>query len=264
MIHFFRRIRRKLLNQERVGKYLIYAVGEILLVVIGILIALQVNNWNQERISRDKEKVYLKEIRASLEKDLADQNRVFDFNGKKIALILQIISEMGKDKSKTEHMLYLFGLLNKEPEGSLVNYDVFIPNRAAFDNMLSSENIGIVQDDELRSKLSEYYRGEIVDTGTQERVKQIVRKFSDLITRLGVNKESMRAMMNMETNYPSAEEMDPINGPEIMGQIFLMMKNVESQNVWLEEVQENTQFLIQNIDQYLGQLTTTIPVNPNT
>lgn len=253
MIHFFRRIRRKLLNQERVGKYLLYAVGEILLVVIGILIALQVNNWNQERISRDKEKVYLKEIRASLEKDLADQNRVFHFNQKKMELIFQIVSEMGKEKSKTEHMLYLFGILNQEPEGSLVNYEVFVPNRAAFDNMLSSENIGIIQDNQIRSKLSEYYRGEIVDTGTQERVKQIVRKFSDLITRLGVNKESMRMMMNMETSYPSAEDLEPINSPEIMGQIFLMMKNVESQNVWLEEVQTNTEELILSIDGYLDE-----------
>ena len=251
MIHFFRRIRRKLLNQERVGKYLLYAVGEILLVVIGILIALQVNNWNQERISRDKEKVYLKEIRASLEMDLADQNRVFHFNQKKMELIFQIVSEMGKEKSKTEHMLYLFGILNQEPEGSLVNYEVFVPNRAAFDNMLSSENIGIIQDNQIRSRLSEYYRGEIVDTGTQERVKQIVRKFSDLITRLGVNKESMRMMMNMETSYPSAEDLEPINSPEIMGQIFLMMKNVESQNLFLEEIQQNTNDIIQSIDRYM-------------
>jgi hypothetical protein len=253
MIHFFRRIRQGLINRERVGKYLLYAIGEILLVVIGILIALQVNNWNQQRISQNKEKLYLQEIRASMEMDLADQNRVFNFNQKKIELILQIVSEMGKDKSKTEHMLYLFGLLNQEPEGSLVNYDVFIPNRAAFDNMLSSENIGIIQDDQLRSKLSEYYRGEIVDTGTQERVKQIVRKFSDLIVRLGVNKESMQLMMNMETSYPSAEDLDPVNSPEIMGQIFLMMKNVESQNLFLEEIQQNTNDIIQGIDAYLDE-----------
>ena len=253
MIHFFRRLRQRLINQERLGKYLLYAVGEILLVVIGILIALQVNNWNQQRISQNKEKVYLQEIKAALQMDLADQNRVMDFNQKKIELILQVVSEMGKEKSKTEHMLYLFGVLNQEPEGSLVNYDVFVPNRAAFDNMLSSENIGIIQDNQIRSKLSEYYRGEIVDTGTQERVKQIVRKFSDLIVRLGVNKESMLLMMNMETSYPSAEEMEPINSPEIMGQIFLMMKNVESHNVFLEEFQQNTNDIIQSIDGYLEE-----------
>ena len=253
MIHFFRRIRKGLVNRERVGKYLLYALGEILLVVIGILIALQVNNWNQQRISQNKEKVYLQEIKAALQMDLADQNRVMDFNQKKIELILQVVSEMGKEKSKTEHMLYLFGVLNQEPEGSLVNYDVFVPNRAAFDNMLSSENIGIIQDNQIRSKLSEYYRGEIVDTGTQERVKQIVRKFSDLIVRLGVNKESMLLMMNMETSYPSAEEMEPINSPEIMGQIFLMMKNVESQNLFLQEIQQNTNNIIQSIDAYLDE-----------
>ncbi|WP_075352517.1 DUF6090 family protein [Algoriphagus marinus] len=49
MISFFRKIRQKLLSQNRVTRYLVYAFGEIFLVVIGILIALQVNNWNEER-----------------------------------------------------------------------------------------------------------------------------------------------------------------------------------------------------------------------
>jgi len=49
MIRFFRHIRKKLMEQNKIKKYLLYAVGEILLVVIGILIALQVNNWNEQR-----------------------------------------------------------------------------------------------------------------------------------------------------------------------------------------------------------------------
>ena len=47
MINFFRRIRYNLLSENKAGRYLKYAVGEIVLVVIGILIALQVNNWNE-------------------------------------------------------------------------------------------------------------------------------------------------------------------------------------------------------------------------
>ena len=50
MIKFFRKIRQKLLTQNKFSKYLLYAVGEIVLVVIGILIALQINNWNQDRL----------------------------------------------------------------------------------------------------------------------------------------------------------------------------------------------------------------------
>ena len=49
MITFLRKIRQKLIAQNKLTRYLVYALGEILLVVIGILIALQVNNWNEER-----------------------------------------------------------------------------------------------------------------------------------------------------------------------------------------------------------------------
>jgi hypothetical protein len=47
MLKFFRTIRKKLIEQNNVRKYMLYAIGEILLVVIGIFIALQVNNWNE-------------------------------------------------------------------------------------------------------------------------------------------------------------------------------------------------------------------------
>ncbi len=49
MKKFFRKIRRSLLEEGKIGKYFKYAIGEIILVVIGILIALQINNWNENR-----------------------------------------------------------------------------------------------------------------------------------------------------------------------------------------------------------------------
>ena len=62
MIKFFRRIRQKLLSENKFSKYLIYAIGEIILVVIGILIALQVNNANEIRKARILEKQYLEQL----------------------------------------------------------------------------------------------------------------------------------------------------------------------------------------------------------
>jgi hypothetical protein len=55
MITLFRRIRQKLIDSGSFTKYLLYAIGEILLVVIGILIALQVNNWNQDRLESEQQ-----------------------------------------------------------------------------------------------------------------------------------------------------------------------------------------------------------------
>ena len=56
MIKFFRQIRQQLLTENKLAKYLLYAIGEIILVVIGILIGLQINNWNTSKIeSKNKE-----------------------------------------------------------------------------------------------------------------------------------------------------------------------------------------------------------------
>jgi uncharacterized membrane protein YgaE (UPF0421/DUF939 family) len=60
MIKFFRKIRKRMLTENRFSKYLIYAIGEIVLVMIGILLALQINNWNEHRKDQIKEQVILK------------------------------------------------------------------------------------------------------------------------------------------------------------------------------------------------------------
>ena len=69
MIKFFRRIRKRLLAENKLSKYLLYAIGEIFLVVIGILIALQINNWNEENKNEKAEYNFYKEILSDLEKD---------------------------------------------------------------------------------------------------------------------------------------------------------------------------------------------------
>ena len=66
MIKFFRTIRQNLLNQGKTGKYLKYAIGEIILVVIGILIALSINNWNEKRKNLIKEKELVSNILTDL------------------------------------------------------------------------------------------------------------------------------------------------------------------------------------------------------
>ena len=67
MIKFFRKIRYDLMEKNGTVKYLKYAIGEIILVVIGILIALSINNWNEARKTRDKEVVYLTNIKKDLQ-----------------------------------------------------------------------------------------------------------------------------------------------------------------------------------------------------
>ena len=77
MIKFFRKIRQKLLSENKFSKYLIYAIGEIVLVVIGILIALQINNWNNQQRDNQSEIKYLNQIKNSLrDNDLILKERI--------------------------------------------------------------------------------------------------------------------------------------------------------------------------------------------
>ena len=70
MIRFFRTLRQRLLSENRLGKYLLYAIGEIALVMIGILLALQVNTWNEARKDRAFLDFSLQKIHTDLKSDL--------------------------------------------------------------------------------------------------------------------------------------------------------------------------------------------------
>ena len=85
MLRFLRQIRQRLLAENRFSKYLLYAIGEIILVVIGILLALQIDNWNDERKDRDRERAYIKSFLVDLEKNrrelllfIDDGREIFD------------------------------------------------------------------------------------------------------------------------------------------------------------------------------------------
>ncbi|MGA8854790.1 MAG: DUF6090 family protein [Christiangramia sp.] len=74
MLQFFKKIKNKLLTESKFTKYLIYALGEIVLVVIGILIALQINNWNESRKIRVREISQLKSIQEDIMLDKPDKS----------------------------------------------------------------------------------------------------------------------------------------------------------------------------------------------
>ena len=83
-MHLFRRIRQGLLSQNRFSKYLLYAIGEIILVMIGILLALQVNNWNEGRMKLELEKEFLIGLKQDLNQDIIQAKELI--NERKIKL----------------------------------------------------------------------------------------------------------------------------------------------------------------------------------
>ena len=140
MINFFRKTRQKFLRENRFTKYLLYAIGEIILVVIGILIALQVNNWNINRQIQNKEQAYLLEIRNNLQQDSLKLQLVLDFNRNKVKIVEDMLQIFIDTLTNQERSV----ILNKNAN-DFTYYEVFDPVRIAFNNMLSAESIGLIR-----------------------------------------------------------------------------------------------------------------------
>ena len=100
MIKFFRKIRFDLMAQNKTGKYFKYAIGEIVLVVIGILIALSINNWNESRLEKEALNAIYDLVISDLESDLKTIPEVLAYNNKKAPLLKHI---MRGDLSKTDY-----------------------------------------------------------------------------------------------------------------------------------------------------------------
>jgi hypothetical protein len=92
MIKFFRKIRQSLLSENKFSRYLIYAIGEIVLVVIGILIALSINNNNEDKKARKQEIKYLKNLQIDIQKELDNNDTIISFRDKKAKAGVRMLS----------------------------------------------------------------------------------------------------------------------------------------------------------------------------
>ena len=103
MIKFFRKIRQDLLRNNKTGDYLKYAVGEIVLVVIGILIALSINNWNESRKNDLKQALLVKNIIEDLRLDFIHINKSLEQVSNQMNLIDDLISKIFDEKKKINY-----------------------------------------------------------------------------------------------------------------------------------------------------------------
>lgn len=153
MIKFFRKIRQQRIGDNKVSKYLLYAIGEIVLVVIGILIALQINTWNNERVQKTEACTYL----SNLLLDLKEQNRIvegqFSFEHEAVS--------KGEDllNSYANHSRFIIDDNFSQRLSILNNRMTFKVANSTFEELLSSGNTRLVSNENLKSHILSYYKG---------------------------------------------------------------------------------------------------------
>ena len=167
MIKFFRRIRQNLIMENKTSKYFKYAIGEILLVVIGILLALQINNWNENRINANKETAILANIHKEFQQNrkqldsVVFSHRLSHTNSAKIIKLFPIKSKPKPTvlDSLSFQLFWSYGGVTFNPSQTSINalastssFDI-IKNETLRDLLISwNDLITDYQEEELRSR----------------------------------------------------------------------------------------------------------------
>ncbi len=146
MIKFFRRIRQNLLAENRFSKYLLYAIGEIILVVAGILIALQINNNNEARKQRALELHYLKNIKTDLELNIAHLDNYIVTREKAINSANTIIEHY---EGKPIEDLEVFNVHTV----NIYTWQKFTQINNTFQELVNSGNLALISNDSIKGTL---------------------------------------------------------------------------------------------------------------
>jgi len=154
MFKFFRNIRHNMIKNNKTGQYLKYAIGEIILVVIGILIALSINNWNEKRKDRVLEKEYLTRLLEDIKFDISWSNTyILDRYKRKVESL-----ENGKAYYQGNYVIKdTLQFLQDIGYGGVFGYAALNLNKNTYNELISTGNLRKIESDKLRNEIVNYY-----------------------------------------------------------------------------------------------------------
>ncbi|MFT5217432.1 MAG: hypothetical protein ACJA1H_001278 [Glaciecola sp.] len=160
MIKFFRKIRYDLMDKNKTGKYLKYAIGEIILVIMGILIALTINNWNQDRLTENLEYQYysrllddVREEKFILEATINYSKQV-SLHAKKAIAVFENSSNGNTNPIENLIDMYQASQLADSYSAS-----------STYKELISSGQINLIQNNSLKTALIRYYESDWSENG---------------------------------------------------------------------------------------------------
>ncbi|MCS5491325.1 DUF6090 family protein [Algoriphagus limi] len=177
MISFFRKIRQKLLQQNRFTRYLAYALGEIFLVVIGILIALQVNTWNENRKLKKQKAILLENLRQDYQQNLNRLDLILDFLENREAYARQLLHLINTLPKEVDSIQTVFAL----ERAGFVHY--FNPTLPTYDEMKSSGTLSMITNKELKRLLSSYDTFLEYSFRLEDKNSTVIQSYADRILR---------------------------------------------------------------------------------
>ena len=239
MSNAFLRIRQKLIRERKYRKYLIFGIGEIFLVMIGILLALQVNNLNEKRKEAEQIRKYAKSLAQDLEEDIA-MIKIIENSAKQIAFRIDSLSNYIRDKQIEEVSNLMVVCLTWNQ-----TYRPYSWNRATLEELKNSGSLRLIKNPELSKKIVKYdtftrHMDEDYDTDKNEsdNAHQIL---SRVVNDNYPNIEPLAEMLRVSANPDQLEESGQLNESDQLNKIF-------SNPIYKEAEDYDISFITKDID----------------
>ena len=244
-----------MLTENKFSKYLIYAIGEIVLVVIGILIALSINNWNEQNKLQKEEIRFLQNFKRSIKSDLESNKLKSDYYSLTKDAITKLLNHFEQDLPYQDSLNTYFGRITQTwtPQ---INMEVF--------ETLKSNDLNLISDDSLRNKLINYY------SWSNNILNNDISRYVGIIENANSNIFNTRFNALWNGNYEKWEQTENVEDLELemipndyhklkQDEEFLyFLRSLKNQFYWLIEdnqrnINEQGIELIKSIDSELNQ-----------
>ena len=228
MISRWRQIRRSLINSKSTRRYLLYALGEILLVVLGILIALQINNWNENRKNDIAAKKYLHRILADLQDDLNESEEIYSSHLTRVKMILEALRDF-EAKSYYEFVRQEKAFLESIFEDPVtfsssrlipVDYDSFGYKLsrihrlrqfevadATFRELIASGHFDFIRSDDLKNSIRNYYQTVSEQTAFEPRILIVREDYRQVLLDNNISNLSMATFDEIQDQLKDKDRM---------------------------------------------------------
>lgn len=226
----FRKIRHKLLNEGKTVKYLKYAFGETFLVVLGILLAVQANNWNEDRIENNLEQTYLKRLHPDLHKDRTTLLFAKELSQARIEQIDFLTAVMKHPDSSFDNPNHVINSIEK------VTWRSYLPlSRIVYNELLDTGRMTLIKSEGLREELAMYY-AEADHWEVTLKSLEYQREFSKATAGL-LNKEILTLIENSESlNTTAPKPIDfGLDKQQVQDIIYQLALNKEAAK-WLPQI----------------------------
>ena len=246
MLKFFRKIRKNLLTEGNFSKYLLYALGEIILVVIGILIALQIDNWNSEKKDLKAERSYLTSLYGEFSTNLVNLENSIKENDYLIDALEKLSYLFHPDTleniSEKEVALFL------NPLGKEV---VYYPSRGVTSDIISSGNLKLIRNNTLRQKIASF-------DNTLKRIENQEKITSDLRNNImqitGKNGSFSILFAELENKPKEASSFRPKSNK----QLFTILELENNLELYKQVTQTTNDFFYEGLRKDIKEILTMI------